>query len=111
MRLLRASWTVWCGLAIVVAVAAVAGMMAIPRHGPKSAKAFPIQLRDVTADTGITFQHADGGSGKRYIIESMSAGVATFDYDGDGLLDIYFVNGSPLQGTPAADPPPANRLD
>ncbi|MHB8973197.1 MAG: CRTAC1 family protein [Pirellulaceae bacterium] len=110
MRVWRTSWMAWCGLAVVVAVATVAGMLAFPGRRPKSAQAFPIRLRDVTADTGITFQHTDGGSGKRYIIESMSAGVATFDYDGDGLLDIYFINGCPLPGTPVADPPPTNRL-
>ena len=59
----------------------------------------PIRFRDVTAQTGITFQHTDGSSGRRYIVEYVSAGLATFDYDGDGLTDIYFVNGAPLPGT------------
>ena len=110
MRFMRANWMVGVALVVAAAVATVAGMLAIPRPVPKPPKDFPIQLRDVSRDTGITFQHTDGGSGQRYIIESMSAGVATLDYDGDGLLDVYFVNGSPLQGTPAVDPPPANRL-
>jgi hypothetical protein len=67
----------------------------------------PIVLRDVTGQTGITFRHTDGGSGRRYIVETVTAGLATFDYDGDGLIDIYFVNGAPLKGTPfdAAKPP------
>ena len=44
----------------------------------------PIHLRDVTARTGITFRHTDGSSGRRYIVETVSAGLALFDYDGDG---------------------------
>ena len=53
----------------------------------------PIQFHDVTRETGITFVHNNGGSGKRYLVEAMSAGLALFDYDGDGLVDIYFLNG------------------
>jgi hypothetical protein len=59
--------------------------------------------------TGITFKHADGGGGRRYIVETMSAGVAVFDYDGDGDVDIYFLNGAPLKGT-KVDTPPKNAL-
>ncbi len=58
----------------------------------------PIQLRDVTAQTGISFVHTDGSSGLHYIVEAMSTGLATLDYDNDGLLDIYFPNGAPLPG-------------
>jgi hypothetical protein len=58
-----------------------------------------IRLRDVSDRTGITFTHTDGGAGRRYIVEYVSAGLALFDYDGDGDEDIYFLNGQPLQGT------------
>jgi len=58
-----------------------------------------IRLTDVTADTGITFRHTDGSGGNRYIVESVSAGLALFDYNGDELIDIYFLNGAPLRGT------------
>ena len=69
----------------------------------------PIRLRDVTRRTGIGFRHTDGSSGRRYIIEAMSAGLALFDYDGDGLVDVYFLNGAPLPGT-QVDVPPRNAL-
>jgi len=49
------------------------------------------QLEDVTAKTGITFQHTADPS-KKYIVESMSGGVVLLDYDRDGWLDIYFTN-------------------
>src|SRR5687767_2692115 len=60
-----------------------------------------ILLRDVTDQTSITFRHTDGGSGKYYIVEYMSAGLALFDYDSDGDVDIYFLNGAPMPGTKA----------
>jgi len=58
-----------------------------------------IQLRDVTGASGVDFVHTDGGSGQRYIVETVSAGLALFDYDRDGDIDIYFLNGAPLRGT------------
>ena len=64
-----------------------------------------IQLTDVSDSSGITFTHTDGSSGERYIVETVSAGLALFDYDLDGDIDIYFLNGSALQGTKFADPP------
>lgn len=85
--------------AIVTLVAIVAGIHLRQRPPAELApKGFPIQFRDVTEQTGIDFVHTDGSSGRRYIVESMSAGLATFDYDGDGLVDIYFPNGAPLPG-------------
>ena len=55
-------------------------------------------FRDVTEQSGITFRHTDGSSGRRYIVETVASGLATWDYDGDGLIDIYFPNGRPLPG-------------
>lgn len=55
-----------------------------------------IVLTDVTGQSGISFVHCAGASGQKYLVEAVSAGIALFDYDGDGLIDIYFVNGAPL---------------
>jgi hypothetical protein len=63
----------------------------------------------VTAQTGIDFVHTHGGSGRKYIVETVTAGLATFDYDNDGKIDIYFLNGRPLPGT-KTKVQPANRL-
>ena len=50
-----------------------------------------IQFVDITKPAGIGFEHVSSPE-KRYIVESMSGGVALLDYDNDGFLDIYFVN-------------------
>ena len=74
-----------------------------------SQAAQPFLFRDVTAQSGITFRHTDGSSGRRYIVETVSAGLALFDYDMDGDVDIYFLNGSPPPGA-KVDSVPRNAL-
>jgi hypothetical protein len=68
-----------------------------------------IILNDVAEETGITFRHTDGSSGSRYIMETVSAGLALFDYDDDGDIDIYFLSGMPLKGA-EFDAEPTNEL-
>jgi hypothetical protein len=70
---------------------------ATAQHTPPPSRLF----RDITRDAGITFQH-HAAPEKKYIVESMSGGVALFDFDNDGLLDIYFVDS--LTVDTAADP-------
>ena len=74
-----------------------------------AANAIPSQngivLRDVTQETNIAFTHTAGNCGKYYIMETVSAGLALFDYDGDGDVDIYLLNGAPLEGTTVTTPP------
>lgn len=52
---------------------------------------------------GIDFQHATGASGKKYVAETMGSGVALFDANGDGNLDLYFLQGAPLPGSAPFD--------
>lgn len=70
----------------------------------------PIQLRNVTSETGLNFLHTDGSSGNRYIVETVASGLALFDYDNDGDVDIYFLNGAPLRGSTESRPTPRNSL-
>ena len=63
---------------------------------------------DVTASSGIDFRHVHGGTGKKYFVETMGSGVAFLDYNNDGWLDVFAVNGGTLPGY--AGPPPRNRL-
>jgi hypothetical protein len=59
----------------------------------------PASLRfvDVTEQSGIHFRHNAGKAGRKYLPETMGAGVALLDYDGDDKLDIFFVNGRDWQ--------------
>jgi hypothetical protein len=75
-----------------------------------SAQRSPIQFRDITTQTQIAFVHTDGNCGKFYVVEAAASGLATFDFDGDGLVDIYFLSGTPLQGAAPDAPPGGNVL-
>ena len=53
---------------------------------------------DVTESAGIQFEHTDGRSGKRLFNEFLGSGGGFFDYDGDGDVDIYLINGAIQNG-------------
>ncbi len=58
----------------------------------------PVIFEDITAKTALAnFKHIVGDAEVNYIIDSPSAGLALIDYDNDGLLDIYLLNGSTLK--------------
>ena len=59
----------------------------------------PAHFTEVAAASGLDFEMRSGGQVKNYILESKGGGGAFLDYDGDGWLDIYLVNGSQLGGT------------
>ncbi len=74
-------------------------------QSPRAASPF----RDAAAETGLRFQHFNGATGKYYLPEIMGPGVALIDYDGDGDLDVYFVQGARLEPGRTAEalfPPP-----
>jgi hypothetical protein len=54
------------------------------------------EFRDATAQSQIHFQCNASPTSQKYLIETMPGGVAMFDYDGDGFVDLYFVNGARL---------------
>ena len=64
-----------------------------------------IQLKEVTGDSGVRFRHTDGSSGQKFIPETVTAGLALFDYDNDGWIDVYFLNGAPLPPAQSSPPP------
>lgn len=71
----------------------------------------PVYFADVTAQAGLQkFRHVSGVADKRYILESPSGGVALLDYDNDGWLDIYLVNGSTFAALQGKEKPPRAAL-
>ncbi|HKG59585.1 MAG TPA: CRTAC1 family protein [Pyrinomonadaceae bacterium] len=83
MNTLRTLILTFCGLLCVFA----------PLHESRVLSQQPIKIAftDITKQAGITFKHV-ASPDKKYIVESMSGGVALFDYDNDGDLDLYMVN-------------------
>jgi enediyne biosynthesis protein E4 len=77
-----------------------ARMQAAMPHAGKSS--FVPIFADVTTQSGIRFKHEASRTSEKYLPEAMGAGVAMFDYDNDGRMDLFFVNGALLQ-----DPMPA----
>ena len=62
-------------------------------------------FREVTANSGIRFRHEASVTSQKYLPESMGAGVAMFDYNNDGRLDLFFVNGAKI-----LDPMPKGKM-
>src|SRR6185437_5466804 len=68
---------------------------------------FPVRFEDIARRAGLTTPTVYGGaSANRYILETTGCGAAFIDYDNDGWLDLFLVNGATLDG--AAHP--SNRL-
>ena len=74
-------------------VAIAAGAFAAIAMMADQAPGITVQFTDVTAAAGIHFTHNAGRSGKKYLPETVGAGCAFFDFDGDGWPDILLVNG------------------
>jgi len=70
----------------------------------------PIRFEDIAQKAGVHFITENCPTPEKHQPETMPAGVALFDYDGDGLLDIYLVNGAEMPSLVKTSPKYSNRL-
>src|SRR6266567_2243126 len=71
----------------------------------------PVIFSDITKQPGLDkFRHRSGTTKKESIIETPGSGVALLDYDNDGWLDIYLLNGSTIAAFKGNEPPPRAML-
>ncbi|MCZ6779574.1 MAG: CRTAC1 family protein, partial [Acidobacteria bacterium] len=82
------------GSVLVSVTLAAAAPPTVPQPKPEPAAFFV----DASTEAGIQFRQLDGGSGRKYMVETMGSGVCWFDADGDSWADLYLLNGQPLPG-------------
>jgi len=106
-----------CDSSQALVAPAQAGSSALKSQAPSpepiaklSASIAPIQFEDVIETSGIRFELKNSFSPQRYSIETMLGGVAVFDYNNDGLLDIFFTNGAAIPSLKKSDSSFYNRL-
>src|SRR6516164_6840570 len=78
-------------LPLAVGLTAAAQAPATP-----AAPIVPGNFVDITAKSHVAFNGQASHTPRKYLLETMGSGVALFDYDNDGRLDIFLVNGAPL---------------
>lgn len=88
---------------------AAAFWLACGSHAPESTNVLAPTFEEVAEQTGLRFQHFIGAMGNFYLPEIMGSGVALIDYDSDGDLDVYLLQGALLEPDPAL-PTPTNVL-
>jgi hypothetical protein len=69
-----------------------------------------IRFEEIAAQAGLRFQLHNSASGRFHQIELMPGGVAAFDFDNDGWMDLYFTNGAAIPGLKKSGPEFYNRL-
>jgi hypothetical protein len=72
-----------------------------PPPGPQARS--PVTFTNITAQSGVNFVHASAKTSGKYLLETMGGGIAIFDYDNDGRMDLFFTNGAALKQSMSKD--------
>jgi enediyne biosynthesis protein E4 len=98
----------WMAAAAIVAAVVVSLGSSVPAFSQGSSSQPPLtfSFTNVARDAGLTDVTVYGGTAaNKYLLETTGTGVAVIDYDNDGWLDVFVVNGSVLEGFPDGNVP------
>jgi hypothetical protein len=84
------------GFAIYFYVAVFTNILQAQTSQTPAAPASSDVFSDVTQKLGVSFEYKPSHTSRKYLLETMGPGVAVFDHDNDGRLDIFVVNGAPI---------------
>lgn len=96
---------VCCGIALLGVFTHRFGQASSVAAEASAIGAVPGKFVDVTQKVGIHFKHEASPTSRKYLLETMGSGVALFDYDNDGRLDIFLGNGARID-----DPTPPGTI-
>src|ERR1700683_774551 len=97
-------------LAAAACAVLVVGWFLHPVAGAAGTASGPIVFENIIESSGVRFVMNNSASARKHQIETMLSGVAVFDYNNDGRMDLYFVNGARLPDMDKSDPRYWNRL-
>jgi hypothetical protein len=91
-------------LAVLAVIGSIADVVVAARQRHAQTTRAAIRFSDVTRDAGIDFRHVNGASADKHLPETIGSGGLFFDFDSDGWIDIFLVDGGSI-----ADPAVARR--
>ncbi len=71
--------------------------MSSSSHAQQASYRPDFQMKDISSSVGIDWEHTTGQSGMGYLVEGVTTGLASFDYDLDGFIDVYLLTGRSLR--------------